>query len=578
MCASHAGPTVTSMKTVERVYAPRQALALMRQGAPALLARLWAGRGIDTVDQVVHPVARLLPYTDLLNCEAAAHRLASAIKTEQRILVVADYDADGATACSVMVRGLRAYGANVGFLIPNRLEHGYGLTPEIVEVAADLSPRPEIILTVDNGISSHAGIARANELGLEVVVTDHHLAAATLPAASVIVNPNQPACQFASKAMAGCGVAWYVMWALQDALFEHDIAQADPSFSVHDLLPIVAIGTVADVVALDANNRSLVAEGLARIRSGKSFAGIDALAKAASRDPRELSTTDIAFGVGPQINAAGRLESMDAGVDCLTTDDKERARVLAGLLHDINQRRKEIEADTVEEATRQLFEKVDVANHSIVLHSTQWHQGVIGIVAGRIKEKYFRPTFVLANGNEGEVKGSGRSIPGFHLRDALDLVDKRVPGVLLKFGGHAMAAGVTIRADSVDAFRAAFEEVARSLLTPDQLNQELIVDGGLEPGELSLETVRLLKQQVWGQAFPEPIFFDTFEVVDARPIGEGKHLKLSLARSGKRYGAVRFRYSGPLPTGRLKVAYKVDANTFRDETNLQLLVEHFQQA
>jgi single-stranded-DNA-specific exonuclease len=565
------------MQIVERTFSPADAFALMKQGVPAVLARMWSARKVKSASEGNGDLSALVPYTALHGAERFATIVADAIQEGKRLLIVADYDADGATACTVGVRALREFGANVGYLIPNRLEHGYGLTPEIVEEAARQEPRPDYIITVDNGISSIAGVALANQLGIPVLVTDHHLAGPTLPDAMVIVNPNQPACSFPSKALAGCGVMWYCMWALQEELLDRGLAPSN-EFHVNNLLPIVAVGTVADVVTLDTNNRILVHNGLQMIRHCATFPGLEELAKISTANPRELATTDIAFGIGPRINAAGRLDSMDAGVECLTTDSVARAKFLAGKLHEINGLRKEIEGETVEQAVRQLLTEVPPDRYTAVLHSPEWHQGVIGIVAGRLKEKLFRPTFILASGKEGELKGSGRSIPGFHLRDALDLVDKRCPGLLLKFGGHAMAAGLTLRPGGRDEFADAFEAVAREMLRPSDLLQVIETDGSLETGEINLQTVSLLRMQVWGQMFPEPTFCDVFKVLEARRIGEGKHLKLTLEKGGMRFHAVRFRYDGSVPEGRIRAVYKIASNTFKEEVLLQLVLDYFEQA
>lgn len=563
------------MKIVEKSFAPSAALKLMSEGANPLLARVLAARQVSSMKDARPELGRLLPYTQLTNAEAMAVELADAIEAGKRLLIVADYDADGATACSVGMKALTAYGANVGYVIPNRLEHGYGLTPGIVDLVAALEPRPDYIITVDNGIASHEGIKRANELGIPVLVTDHHLPAETHPDARLIVNPSQHGCTFPSKALAGCGVMYYVMWALQDELVFRGYTRMDPTFEVTKLLPIVAIGTVADVVPLDTNNRALVNEGLRQIREGGGTEGIKALARVSGKEVAALSTTDIAFGLGPRINAAGRLESMDAGVECLLCEDSGRAQALAESLHEINTRRKEIEGDMTDEAIRLLLTDVQPERYTAVLHAGDWHQGVIGIVAGRIKEKVWRPTFVLADGKPGELKGSGRSIPGFHLRDALDLVDKRYPGVLVKFGGHAMAAGLTLNAARLEEFRTAFEAVARELLKPADLLQQIECDGGLSPDELSLESVAMLRQQVWGQAFPEPFFADEFNVIETRALSGGKHLKMTLERGGKRFDAIKFRHSDGLPPSRIRLVYKMDANTFREETKLQLMCEYY---
>lgn len=562
------------MEITTRSFSRRDALSLVREGAPALLARLWAARGVVSRAQAEPTLSQLLPYSELKGAEAMAAVLADGIETGKRFLVVADYDADGATACAVAVLGLRAFGANIDYVIPDRKEHGYGLTPGIVDVALAGGPRPDYLITVDNGIAANQGVAHSNQLGVPVLVTDHHLPGDVAPDALVIVNPSQHGCSFSSKALAGCGVMYYVLWALQDELIERGYLGVRPGFDVVQLLPVVAIGTVADVVPLDLNNRILIREGLARIHAGCGLPGIDALARAANKDPAKLTTSDIAFGIGPRINAAGRLESMDVGVECLLATEVDSAKQLAEQLHAINEKRKEIEADMTEEATRALLTDVQPDRFTAVLHAQDWHVGVIGIVAGRIKEKIWRPTFVLANGKNGEYKGSGRSIPNFHLRDALDLVDRRCPGVLLKFGGHAMAAGVTVAPGRLDEFRAAFEQVARDTLSSADLLQELLTDGPLPLDEYSLESVGLLREHVWGQLFPEPLFSDDFRVVESKALGGGKHLRLTLEKQGRRFEAVKFRHSDGAPSGMVRVAFKLDANTFRDETRLQLLVEH----
>lgn len=565
------------MRLIERPFSPSHALSLVRSKVDPLLARLFASRGFTEPAHLPGAdVSALVPVTELHNCEAMAELLAEAILNGDRLLVVNDYDADGATACAVMLRALEAFGANVGFFVPNRLEHGYGLTPEIVDIVARLGPKPRYLITVDNGISSFDGVERARQLGMEVLVTDHHLAPETLPAARLIVNPNQPACGFPSKALAGCGVAWYVCHALEANFRARGIDPVDDEFSTLDLLPIVAVGTVADVVPLDRNNQTLVALGLERLRRGDCPAGLKALAEVSGKELANLSTSDIAFGIGPRINAAGRLESMDVGVHCLTTDNEHTALELAQALDSINVRRREIEADTVEQAVADLIADVKPGRCTVTLFNSNWHQGVIGIVAGRIRELTYRPTFILAQADDGTLKGSGRSIPGFHLRDALGLVSKRHPGLLPKFGGHAMAAGVSVRADGFEEFAQAFEEVASELLTPADLQQVLEHDGSLSEDELSIATAELLRSCVWGQAFPEPLFCDEFRVVRQRLVGERKnHLQLLLQKGRQQFQAIKFRYGeeAQLPE-RVQVVYRLDVNTFRDERRCQLLVEH----
>jgi single-stranded-DNA-specific exonuclease len=567
------------MQIIERKYSPVTAFNLVKEGISPVMAKIYAARGIRSQKELVESFEGLIPYSDLLNAEAAADLLLEAIKDQRRLLIVSDYDADGATACTIGIRGLRAWGANIGYLIPNRLEHGYGLTPEIVRIAAKLDPKPALIITVDNGISSHAGIEEARKLGMEVLVTDHHLPGATLPNARLIVNPNHPDCTFPSKALAGCGVMWYVLWALQDKAHELGLTPKEKFFQIERLLPIVAIGTVADVVALDVNNRILVREGLDQIRQGASFAGIEALAGVSRRDARQLTTGDIAFGVGPRINAAGRLESMDTGVECLLTDDPERASGLAKNLHEINEQRRQIEAETVLEAAEQVAQTVTPDRFTAVAASDTWHKGVIGIVAGRVREAVYRPTFIFAESSNGELTGSGRSIPGFHLRDALDLVEKKKPGLLVKYGGHAMAAGATLASGRLNDFVEAFEAVAREKLTVADLGQQIETDGALEPHEMTLELAGYLRDEVWGQAFPEPSFSDVFRVIESKKMGaDGSHLRLIVEKGSRTFTAVRFRHGDAEVPAKIKAVFKLGANTFRGATSLQLLVDHLEPA
>jgi len=568
------------MQIEERKFSPSTALALAKAGIPPLLARVFAARGIRRYEDVIGPLEELHPYTRLKGCAELAVVLADAILENKRLVIIADYDADGATACSVGLRALRAFGANVGSLIPRRLEDGYGLTPEIADMAAQLDPKPDFLITVDNGIASHAGIMKCNFLGMPVLVTDHHLPADGLPPpdARIIVNPNQHGCNFPSKALAGVGVIWYVMMALQDEMNRRGIGPMQDDFDVRDLLPIVALGTVADVVALDRNNRILVTEGLRRSHQGRSFPGMDALAKAAKRNPRSLTTGDIGFGIGPRINAAGRLATMDAGVECLTTESIARAEALATELSDLNEQRKSIESGVVDAAVDQLINELGVeGRYTIVLHGDQWHEGVIGIVAGRVRERTYRPTFILASNHLGQMKGSGRSIPGFHLRDALDMVAKRNPNLLVKFGGHAAAAGLTLRAGALAEFQELFEEVAKEMLTPATLSQVMETDGALDVSEMTLDTVADIKTQVWGQAFPEPTFSDEFRVLEYRKLGDkGQHLRMTLEKGGKKFVAMKFRHEDGEVPPRIRAVFKLDANTFRNETTLQMLVDYFE--
>lgn len=551
------------MDIITRPFSSSAAMALCRANLSPLLARILASRGITSPDDVIGDLSQIYHYRALKGATEAASFLADCIAARRPILVVADYDCDGATACAVALRGLKACGANVEYLVPNRMVHGYGLTPGVVDLALARPQRPEVLVTVDNGIASHPGIEHAVANGLEVLVTDHHLPSKlkALPPARVIVDPSQAGCSFASKALAGCGVIWYVLWALQDELRVREMPMA-PGYKASTLLPLVAIGTVADVVALDRNNRILVQAGLDRIRKGVTFPGIDALATAggyAPCDPRQMITTDIAFGIGPRINAAGRLKTMDVGIECLTTDDADRALVLAEELDSLNTERKDVEHDAVVEAVQQALALVRAETWTIAVHAPHWHSGVIGIVAGRIKERRYRPTFVLSTDDAtGQIKGSGRSIPGFNLKDALDQVDKACPGLLVKFGGHAMAAGVTLRPDGFEEFQRAFEAQAHLMLTPELLLQQVEVDGSLPGQDLTPATARLLRGPTWGQGFLEPSFYDDFVVEEAKMGGVFKdQLNMVVTRDGVQLKATRFRHEGPVPSGTVRLVYKL---------------------
>lgn len=554
----------------------------MREGAPPLLARVLAGRGLDSMVELGGALRYIYHHSQMKGAAEAAQFIADGIVNGRNFLVVADYDCDGATACAVALRGMRALGANINYIVPDRMVHGYGLTPSVVDLAFERYPDTDIIVTVDNGVASHAGVERAVNLGLEVVVTDHHLPAKgkPLPPARVIVDPSQPGCEFPTKATAGVGVIWYVLWALQDELKRRGIEPVKPGFKVSSLLPLVAVGSVADVVPLDENNRILIQAGLERIRSGQSFPGIEALATAGVANHtriEDLLTTHIAFGIGPRINAAGRLETMDVGIECLITDDPDTAALLAEQLTAINQTRKEIEYDTVVEAVKQAEALVIEGTLSIAVHAQDWHAGVIGIVAGRIKEKRYRPTFVLTtDSTTGQIKGSGRSIPGFNLKDALDQVDKAHPGLMPKFGGHAMAAGVTLRPGGFEEFRDAFEAEAARMLTDDILNQRIDHDGSLSGQELCPATARQLSGPPWGQMFPEPSFCDQFSVVDAKLVGQHRdQLNLLLERDGVVLRATRFRHEGSIPTGSVSLVYKLALHRDkRGNDELRLLVDH----
>jgi len=565
------------MKILARDIPPRTVWALEQAGVHPLLARLFAARGVQAADELDDGLGQLLPPAGLLGTREAALLLADAIGQQLRICVVADYDCDGATACAVALRGLRMLGARqVSYLVPDRVVDGYGLTPAIAERVHQQGA--QVLVTVDNGIASVDGVARAKALGMTVIVTDHHLPAATLPAADAIVNPNQPGCGFASKAMAGVGVMFYVLMALRAVLRDRgafaDMAQP----RLDSLLPLVALGTVADVVKLDANNRRLVAQGLRRIRAGHMPPGLGALFAAASRRAASASTFDFGFALGPRINAAGRLADMTIGIECLLTDDTLLADTLARQLDAINRERRDIETGMREHAmllAEALFEEGTEPPPAVSVFDPDFHEGVVGIVASRIKDKLHRPTFVFAAssapGHEHELKGSGRSIPGFHLRDALDLVAKRHPGVLIKFGGHAMAAGCTIALDDFEVFEQALAQVAQEWLDERTLTRQLETDGPLPVQFRHAETVDTLNSQVWGQGFAPPTFSEELEIVSQRLVGE-KHLSLKLRHHGEMVDGIWFGHTEPLPA-KVLLAYRLDINEWQGQRKLQFLVE-----
>ncbi|MGF6369174.1 single-stranded-DNA-specific exonuclease [Paraburkholderia sp. RAU6.4a] len=563
-------------RIVTRPCSPVDAEVLTRCGLHPVLARLYAARGVCLPEDVETGLARLVPPAELKGCDAAAALLADALQQQRRMLVVADYDCDGATACAVAVRGLRMFGARIDYLVPNRMEHGYGLTPDIVELATrSAAGKPDLLITVDNGIASVDGVAAANALGIDVLVTDHHLPGDELPAARAIVNPNQPGCTFPSKCLAGVGVMFYVLLALRAELRRRGaFGDALPEPRLDGLLDLVALGTVADVVKLDGNNRVLVAQGLQRIRRGRMQPGIAALFRAAARDARNASGFDLGFALGPRLNAAGRLSDMSLGIECLTTDDVGRAWELAQQLDTMNRERREIEAGMQQEALDDLSTVDPDGATTITLFNPGWHQGVIGIVAGRLKEKFHRPSFTFAPADDTGVlvKGSGRSIAGFHLRDALDLISKREPDLIVKFGGHAMAAGLTIAAADVPRFTAAFEAVGREWLSAQALARTIETDGELEDAYFTPQFVEMLDAAVWGQGFPAPVFSGEFEVA-SQALVKDKHLKLQLLRGRQRFNAIWFNHTDTLPA-RTTVAYRLASDTWNGVSRVQLIVEH----
>ncbi len=570
------------MKIQVRDVPPRSVWALQQAGIHPLLAQLYAARGVHTADELDDGLARLLPPTSLLGVQQAAQLLADAMAAGKKICVVADYDCDGATACAVALRGLKLLGAqHVSYLVPDRVTDGYGLTPPIAERVK--AGGADVLVTVDNGIASIDGVARARALGMQVLVTDHHLPAlkdglVVLPEADVIVNPNQPACTFESKSIAGVGVMFYVLLALRAELRARGAFDAANQPKLDALLPLVALGTVADVVKLDANNRRLVAQGLKRIRAGHMPAGVAGLFKAAGRQANVATTFDFAFALGPRINAAGRLSDMTLGIECLLTDDAARADELAQMLDGINRERRDIEAGMREQAQLAADAMIDddeAPPPAIAIFDPEFHEGVVGIVASRIKDRLHRPTFVFAasqaDGKEHELKGSGRSIPGFHLRDALDLVTKRHPGVLLRFGGHAMAAGCTIAEENFELFEQALQQVAHEWLDAATLTRRMDTDGPLAPEYRRADLVDTLHKEVWGQGFAAPTFSEEVEVVSQRLVGE-KHLALKLKHQGQPVDGIWFGHTEALPA-RVKLAFRLDADEWQGVKRVRFLVE-----
>ena len=558
----------------QRSYSTDTTQQLIDTGIAPLLARIYAARGICNVTQLDTGLQYLLPFTQLKNAKKMACLLADAIATQRKLLIVADYDADGATACAVGLRGLRILGAQVDFIVPNRFEYGYGLTPEIVRLAAQSTP--DILITVDNGIASVEGVAEANRLGMQVLVTDHHLPGDALPDALCIVNPNQPGCDFPSKNLAGVGVMFYVLLALRAELRTRGAfaEQAEPNLG--KLLDLVALGTVADVVKLDENNRILVQQGLQRIRAMRACCGINALLQVASKNYAQVSGYELGFVVGPRLNAAGRLEDMSLGIACLISDDVTEAAKIAAQLDTLNHTRRTIEADMQQAALATLEHITPTDSCSLALFDETWHQGVIGILASRLKDRYHRPVIAFARSLNGEIKGSGRSIHALHLRDALDLVSKRHPHLIQKFGGHAMAAGLSLREEHFDEFKVAFETVAQSLLSPADLTKIIETDGLLAPSEFTLGIARSLEQQVWGQGFPQPFFEGEFTVKNQRVVGE-KHLKLklNLSPSSATYDAIHFFCVDSMPTN-IRAVFNLAINEYNGNVNLQLIVRHWQ--
>lgn len=566
---------------------PQSAHALNLPNMPDVLRRIFANRGITELSQLDKQLQTLLPFDSLKGIDKACIRLERALREQQRILVIGDFDADGATSTALAVTALRTMGAQqVEYLVPNRFEFGYGLTPQIVEVASKWSPA--LIITVDNGIASFEGVERANQLNIDVIITDHHLPAEVLPNACAIVNPNQSDCQFASKSIAGVGVIFYVMLALRRHLINNQWFQerniAEPNMA--SFLDLVALGTVADVVGLDQNNRIMVNQGLARIRQGLCRVGIKALIEISGRDCARLRESDLGFAIAPRLNAAGRLDDMALGIECLITSDAQKARNYCQQLDELNEERKQIETEMKEQAMIAL-EKLAInpgynSNHlpiALCLFDKTWHQGVIGILAGRMKERYHRPVIAFAEVSEDELKGSARSVPDLNIRDVLAAIDKDNPGLITKFGGHAMAAGLSIHPKSLKAFREALISEVMKHIDLSQCEGELLTDGPLRPEEFSLEIAQLIQQAgPWGQQFAEPVFDNVFEILDQRLVGKN-HLKMTLAtpHGDQQVDAIAFNVDlKSWPNHRVKyihAAYKLDINFFQGRTRLQLLVQ-----
>jgi single-stranded-DNA-specific exonuclease len=565
------------MQFIPRDMPPRSIWALEQAGVHPLLARLYAARGISQATTLDVALAHLLPPTSLKGIEAAAVLLADAMAANKKLCIVADYDCDGATACAVAVRGLRLLGARqVSYIVPDRVVDGYGLTPPIAERVK--ASGADVLITVDNGIASVDGVATARALGLQVLVTDHHLPAAVLPEADAIVNPNQPGCTFESKSLAGVGVMFYVLLVLRAELRKRGVFTAEQQPKLDTLLPLVALGTVADVVKLDANNRRLVAQGLARVRKGQMPAGMSALFVASGRQSATCTSQDFGFALGPRINAAGRLSDMTLGIECLITDDVGRATELATQLDRINRERREIEGDMREQAlelAQEMFDPEEEPPSALCVFDPDFHEGVVGIVASKLKDLHHRPTFVFAPsqaaGKGHELKGSGRSIPGFHLRDALDLVVKRHPGVLLRFGGHAMAAGCTLEEDNLATFEEALQQVAAEWLDAATLQRRLETDGPLLAEYRRPELADTLAREVWGQGFAPPTFSENIEVVSQRLVGE-KHLALKLRHQGQPVDGIWFGRVDPLPSV-AHLAFRLEADEWQGNKRVRFVIE-----
>ncbi len=560
------------MKTrfITRPFKTEIAKALSDAGILPALSRVLASRGVQCIDDLSEDWKSLLNPKEFLGLEKAAQLLADLREKNGHVQIVADYDCDGATACAIAIRGLTAMGISADYLVPDRFKYGYGLSSEIVDLALKEAHKPNLILTVDNGIVSLEGVAHARSLGLDVIITDHHLAGDTLPNASAIVNPNLADNPFPSKALAGCGVMYYLLLALRCELRRRGVFTKETQPRLDSLSDLVALGTVADVVNLDKNNRILVSQGLARVRQGKGCAGIRALFEVSSHDPRRARAHDFAFSIAPRINAAGRLTEMSIGIDCLLTDDEEKALTYAKELDRLNSERRDLE-EMMQEKAFSLLKTIDVEHRSsLVLFHESWHQGVVGLVASRVKEKIHRPVLAFALDEEGVLKGSGRSVEGLHLKEALEAVERASPGLMVRFGGHAMAAGLTIHREDLERFTELFEHAVSSLITEKALENDIAVDGALKSEDINFVLIDAINQRLWGQGFDEPLFANDFTIINQRVL-KGGHLKLWLELDGKRFDAVYFRHTTALPT-HVRLAYRPEINNYMGRRSVQLVV------
>lgn len=559
-------------RILNREFDLEAARRLHEEGYLPPVARALSARGIRDASELAQDWKSMLPPAMLEGTREAAERLALARERGERVTVVADYDCDGATACAVAIRGLGMMGVKADYFVPHRVHHGYGLSCAVVDLLAARTPRPDVLLTVDNGVSSAEAVRHAAELGIDVIVTDHHLPGAELPPAVCIVNPNLADSAFPSKALAGVGVMYYVLLALRALLRERGIYTQQPQPRLDALVDLVALGTVADVVKLDKNNRILVAQGLNRIRLGRTHAGISALFAVAGKKPEAAGVRDFGFALGPRINAAGRLDTMENGIECLLADDPVVALDYARSLNDFNAARQELETE-MQQAAETALSCCNVDSlATLTLYDGRFNEGVVGLVASRLKEKVNRPTIVFAPTDDGALKGSGRSIAGVHLRDALDLVSKALPGAVLRFGGHAMAAGLTLRSEGdLPAFRDAFEKAVRSMVDASVFERVIYTDGGLAPDEITERLVQAIDSQIWGQGFDAPVFANEFRVV-RQSLVKDAHTKLILELGGQRFDAIFFRHTETLP-GMVRLAYRPNINEFMGRRSVQLVIE-----